>query len=155
MTSVFGANLSFVGDLSFGGVGNWKYLSGWWCPKSYKEPNKLAPKAFNSDHTYNLQSLLKTKRLGPSKGFLRGSWSCVQESWYKNSDFLGWRLVQHQTQPYPFDANYILISWLLAKVRMQLRHFSPLAAPSGRSRTGALIFFRPSHLFASTTQFST
>jgi hypothetical protein len=29
MISVLGGNLSFVGDLVFGGVGNWKYCGGW------------------------------------------------------------------------------------------------------------------------------
>jgi hypothetical protein len=40
-------------------------------------------------------SLLKI-RLGPRKRFLRGSSSCVQESWYKNRDFASRSLVQHQ-----------------------------------------------------------
>jgi hypothetical protein len=40
--------------------------------------------------------------------------------------------------------SYILISsLLLAKVRMQLRRFSALAASRARSRTEALIFFKP------------
>jgi hypothetical protein len=36
-----------VSDIGFGGVRNWKYWGGWLCPRSYKELNKLAPKAFN------------------------------------------------------------------------------------------------------------
>jgi hypothetical protein len=29
MISVFGGNASFVGDLGFGGLGNWKFCGGW------------------------------------------------------------------------------------------------------------------------------
>jgi hypothetical protein len=29
MISILGGDLSFVGDLSFGGVGNWKYCGEW------------------------------------------------------------------------------------------------------------------------------
>jgi hypothetical protein len=29
MISILGGNISSVGDLGFGGVGNWKYCGGW------------------------------------------------------------------------------------------------------------------------------
>jgi hypothetical protein len=29
MIPILGSNISFVGDLGFGGVGNWKYWGGW------------------------------------------------------------------------------------------------------------------------------
>jgi hypothetical protein len=51
MISIFGGNLSFVGDLGFGGVGNWKYCGGWPCGRICKEPN-IAPKLLILDCKY-------------------------------------------------------------------------------------------------------
>jgi hypothetical protein len=51
MITILGGNLSFVGDLGFGGVGNWKYCGGWWYQRICKEPN-IAPKLLILDCKY-------------------------------------------------------------------------------------------------------
>ncbi len=51
MISILGGDLSFVGDLGFGGVGNWKYCGGWWCGRICKEPN-ITPKLSIPDCKY-------------------------------------------------------------------------------------------------------